>query len=154
MNSSVITKELVWSACLALIGLAVGILVLVEGLSRSGEARTVYLFVAAGILGCLLLVAVGILGLRWQERGLSADERAETRAARLDKARRRRPGWSDGRGYAALAVVGAAWWAYWLVAALREESYGLAAADGLICLVCVMAAVRVVRKHRRWADQP
>jgi hypothetical protein len=146
------TKELVRSAGLAVVGLAAGIFFLVEGLGRSGDERTRYLFVAVAILGCLISLA-GMLHLRWQERGLSAEGRAETRAARLELARQSRPGWSNSRGYAVLAVGGAAYWAYSLGGALRKESYGLAVLDALICLVCVMAALRVVRR-RRPADQP
>ena len=61
---------------------------------------------------------------------------------------RRPPGWTNSLGWAVFMFVIAASWAWFAVAALRAGVYWLAAVNAVICVVGVVAGLRVLRRRR------
>jgi len=144
----VITKDLVRLAIAALIGLVAGIFFVVEGLDRSGGRGTVFVVLGAGIVASVVVLALAVLRTWSRQRGLSDEERAEARAARLEYAEQNRPAWLDSRGFAVLMLGISVYWTYLLVRALDRGAYGIAAVDAVFLLASATAVWRAFRRRR------
>jgi Flp pilus assembly protein TadB len=62
---------------------------------------------------------------------------------------RRRPAWQSSLGWAVFMFVIAAAWAWFAITALRAGVYGLAAVSAVICVLGVVAGLRVLRRRSR-----
>lgn len=139
-------------AVAALIGLVAGVFFVLEGLGRSDARGTVYVLLGSGILASVAVLVVGVLRVRRQQPGLSAEERTAARVARLEQAQQTRPAWLDSPGFAVLMLVISAYWTYLLVRALDKGAYGIAVLDAVLLLASMSAVLRVVRNRRKLAD--
>jgi heme exporter protein D len=147
-----IAKDLIRIAVTAVVGMGVGILLLVEGLNRSGGRGTVYAALGVAIIGCVVLFAAVVLRFWWRQRAFTDEERAQARAARLEESQGRRPAWLDSRGFAVLMLLSSLYWTYLLVRAVGEGAFGIAAADGVLLLASASAGLRAVRDGGQKAD--
>ena len=65
-----------------------------------------------------------------------------------DEGRRPRPAWQSSFGWAIFMFVIAAAWLWFAVTAVRADVYWLAAVNAVICVLAVVAGLRVLRRRK------
>jgi len=142
-------RDLLKLVAFGVVALVAGVLALVHGLSAD---RPVFGFLGAFLLGCVVLFLVAVVRTRYRQRDMTPAEREGEYVRRLEEARARRPAWRDSTWWAGVMVLFAAFWAWNAVRAARGEVWWLVAADGLLCLATLGAAVGVLRRRRASSD--